>query len=77
MKLTKGNWYKLKENGKTFVGQYLGRTDFECCVCGKGNHAHTFNIWYGSDYESWGYGKCHLPEMLEDLGQHDEPIIGE
>lgn len=28
-----------------------------------------FNIWYSSaDYETWGYGKEHLPTILEDLG---------
>lgn len=71
-----GNWYKFKDRGEVHIGQYIGReSGFECCVCGKGCRAHTFNIWYGNDYETWGYGDNHLPEIVSDLGQSDIEII--
>lgn len=70
-----GNWYKFREaDGCEHIGQYIGRQqEFECCVCGKGHKAYTFNIWYNKDggYETWGYGKEHLPEIVDDLGKGD------
>ena len=56
----------------------MGREDgFSCCVCEKGYNAHCFNIWYNKDggYETWGFGTDHLPELIEDYGKLDEPLI--
>lgn len=81
MKLIEGHWYKFNDRGEIHIGFYVGRQPgFECCVCGKGNRAYTFNIWhrFGTnmmDYETWGYGKNHLPELLEDLGTRNGIII--
>ena len=72
------HWYKFKEqSGEVHIGQFLGRCEgFECCVCGKGENAYCFNIWYcKEDYETWGYGKEHMPEILEDLGTSEEVIV--
>lgn len=72
------NWYKFKDaHGSTAIGQYLGRCeDFGCCICGKGNNAHCFNIWYCEDnYETWGYGEKHLPKIIEDLGNTKNVIV--
>lgn len=80
MKLKSGNWYLFKEsNGTQHKGQYIGnQTGFECCVCGKGHKAKTFNIWYnGDNYETWGFGNEHLLEMIEDLGKSETIIIDE
>lgn len=76
-RLKAGNWYRFKEaDGAEHVGQYTGdEQGFECCVCGKGCKAKTFNIWYGADYETWGYGPNHMPQIIEDLGEHDEVIV--
>lgn len=74
----KGNrWYKFKDRGEIHVGQFTGRQrGFECCVCGMGNNAFTFNLWHDdSDYETWGYGPEHLPEIIEDLGESDMVIL--
>ena len=71
MKLTLNNWYRFKESGgNEYTAQYTGRDQgFECCVCGKGCKAHTFNIWHSEfDYETWGFGRDHLPVIIEDLG---------
>ena len=76
MKLLIGNWYKIREDGNEHVGQYIGKTDFGCCVCGKGCKAKTFNIWYDSNgFESWGFGNEHLPEIIEDLGARETVIV--
>ena len=77
-KLTLNNWYRFKEmDGTEHVGQYTGNDQgFECCVCGKGCKARTFNIWNSEDdWETWGYGRDHMPEILEDLGTSDEVIV--
>lgn len=75
MKLVIGNWYKFEDpmTEDVHIGQYMGRQNgFGCCICNRGNKAHTFNIWYKcgdvEDYETWGYGLCHLPKIIEDLG---------
>lgn len=72
-------WYTIKEaDGREHKAQFIGRqSGFECCVCGKGCNAYTFNIWYDKDggYETWGYGADHLPELIEDLGKSEEPIL--
>lgn len=77
MKLIENHWYRFNERGEIHVGYYYGRQKgFECCVCGRGGNAFTFNIWNSpTDYETWGYGKEHMPEILEDLGEHDFPIV--
>ena len=79
VKIKANHWYKFNDRGREFIGQYTGRQDgFECCVCRKGCKAHTFNIWYcENDYETWGFGNNHLPEIVEDLGECDNIIIGE
>ena len=70
--LVKGHFYRFIDRGEEHVGQYIGREDgFECCVCGKGHRAYAFNIWYSEDgYETWAYGKEHMPKILEDLGNN-------
>ena len=77
--LRTGHYYKINDRGHTVIGQYIGNEEgFECCVCGKGNKAKCFNIWYDKNgYETWGFGKEHMPEIIEDLGEPEEPIIGE
>lgn len=74
-----GHWYRFNDRGKEYIGQYVGKEDgFECCVCGKGCKAYTFNIWYDkNNYETWGYGLLHIPRMIDDLGEHEDVIIGE
>jgi hypothetical protein len=76
-KLIENHWYKFNDRGEIHVGYYLGRQKgFECCVCGCGHNAFTFNIWHNTyDYETWGYGKEHLPIILEDLGEKRGIII--
>ena len=78
-KMRAGHWYRFNDRGNEYVGQYMGRQDgFECCVCEKGCKAHTFNIWYcKQDYETWGFGNDHMPQIIEDLGEQAEVIIGE
>lgn len=78
MKLEINYWYRFMEpDNNIYVGQYVGRQKgFECCVCGKGSNTYTFNIWNSeTDYETWGYGKEHLPEILEDLGNYEGIIV--
>ena len=79
IRLVAGNWYKFREtDGAEHIGQYIGnQTGFECCVCGKGHKAKTFNIFYDADggYETWGYGAEHMPEIIEDLGNQETVIV--
>lgn len=79
VKLIADHWYKFNDRGEIHIGYYYGRqSGFECCVCGKGGNAYTFNIWNSTtDYETWGYGKEHLPEILEDLGECSGVIVDE
>lgn len=69
-KLVIGHTYKFNDRGEEHIGQYTGAdNEFECCVCGKGHKAKCFNIWNSeNDYETWGYGANHMPEIIEDLG---------
>ena len=78
-KMKAGNWYRFNDRGSVYIGQYMGREEgFECCVCNKGCIAHCFNIWYNNDdYETWGFGNNHLPQIIEDLGDLEEVIVGE
>ena len=73
------HWYRFKDRGEEYIGQYIGRQGgFECCVCGKGCKAHTFNVWYDKyNYETWGFGDNHLPQIIEDLNKHEQVIVGE
>lgn len=75
--MKEGNWYRMNDRGYEFVGQYIGRQKgFECIVCGKGRNAYTFNIWHSEwDYETWGFGKEHMPKVVEDLGESETPIF--
>lgn len=80
MKLIEGHWYKFDDRGEVHIGNYMGRQKgFECCVCNKGTKAHTFNIWYSHEgcenYETWGYGLCHIPTIIEDLGESEDVIF--
>lgn len=79
IRLVAGNWYKMQEqDGTTHIGQYYGReAGCECCVCGKGGNAYAFNIWYDKDggYETWAYGKEHLPTILEQVGGMNDIIL--
>ena len=77
--MQKEHWYKLNDRGQIFIGQYIGRQKgYVCCVCDKGCNAHMFNVFYNEDeYESWGFGNDHMPEIIDDLGTSDEIIIGE
>ena len=77
-KLIAGHWYKFNDRGEIHIGQYVGRQQgFECVVCGKGGSAYTFNLWYSEngDYETWGYGKEHMPEILEEVGGVDDIVL--
>ena len=81
--MKKYNWYIIKDEnldgleGRMYIVQYIGREDhFECMVCNKGNKAYCFNRYYDVDqYETWSYGKEHLPKIIKDLGQSKEEII--
>ena len=81
MKLTAGKTYKFSDRNEIHVGMYMGRQKgFECCVCDKGCNAYTFNIYHSgneSDYETWGYGKEHMPEIIEDLKLETWEIIAD
>ena len=78
MKLKLGMVYKIKDlHGFTGYGVYMGKQEFGCCICDRGNCCKTFNILHGDtiqeglqnkekgDYETFGYGDCHLPELEE------------
>lgn len=81
IRLTENHWYRFAEqDGSIHIGQYTGRDQgFECCVCGKGCKAYTFNIWHSEDgdYETWGFGPSHLPKIISDLGNLDDVVIDE
>ena len=79
IRLVAGNWYRFREqDGAEHIGQYYGReAGFECCVCGKGHNAYAFNIWHHADgdYETWAYGKEHLPTILEKVGHKSKSTV--
>lgn len=79
IKLKTNHYYKFTDGEFNYIGQYIGtQSGFECCVCHKGCKAHTFNVWYDKfGYETFGFGPKHLPDIIEDLGESDEVIIGE
>lgn len=70
--------HKYIIEGKEYYAEYIGRQQgFECCVCGNGCNAFTFNILHGEtyteainnynnyDYETWGYGRQHIEEAVQ------------
>ena len=81
MKLIKGHFYKTRRPGCDIeVCEYIGRVEgYECQVCGGGHNAYCFNLYHrkswGLDYETYCYGKEHLPEIIEDLGKPEKPIL--
>lgn len=69
--------HKYNIEGIETFAEYIGRQKgFECCVCGKGCNAFTFNILHGDtyaeavenyknqDYETWGYGRNHIEQSV-------------
>lgn len=86
MKFKLGNCYRLRDaHGTEYTGVYMGRQEgWDCCICYRGNNAYTFNVYgYKDDsletvkynmqegiYETWGYGKEHLPEIIKDYGSY-------
>lgn len=77
MRLEVDHIYLIRlSDGDIVKAQYVGRQrGFECVVCGKGSNAYTFNIWYQNgkyaDYETWGFGANHMPEILRELDPED------
>lgn len=70
--------HRYQIEGEEVFAEYMGRqSGFECCVCGKGCNAFTFNILHGNsydeaqaayshdDYETWGYGANHIEEAVQ------------
>lgn len=79
-RLKQNHWYSFNDRGQTYIGQYTGKEDgFECCVCGKGCRASTFNVYYSKDgYETWGYGPNHMPTNIVEVADNtSDVIIGE
>lgn len=77
-RLKSGHFYKFRDRGDIHIGQYYGVEEgFECIVCGFGERCRAFNIWHDvrGDYETWGFGSAHFPEILEDLGEPEVPIL--
>ena len=85
IRLKKYNWYIIKDeasdgiHGKMYIVQYYGREEgYGCMVCNHGHNAYGFNRYYDVDqYETWFYGKEHLPKIIKDLGTSEEQIIDE
>lgn len=89
IRLIENHWYKFKDAfGDIHKAQYIGRQDgFECVVCRMrnlgsnfefGKNCRTFNVYHSileDDYETWGFGKEHFPEILEDYGVSVVPIV--
>ena len=56
---------KYEIQGETVYAEYIGRQKgFECCVCGKGCNAYTFNILHGV------IGPGPAKDPFEDLGRN-------
>lgn len=77
IKLVENHWYRFSSELGTHIGQYTGNDQgFECCICNKGCKAHTFNIWYNENgWETWGFGRKHLPQIIEDLGEQETILV--
>lgn len=69
--------HKYEIDGEKVYAEYIGRQKgFECCICGKGCNAYTFNIFHADnlediqtainhmDYETWGFGANHIDEAV-------------
>jgi len=73
------DWYIIKDclDNEEHIAQYYGREEgFECCVCNKGNKAYCFNTYYDYDaYQTWSYGKEHMPQIIKSLGSSKEQIL--
>lgn len=70
--MKKGKIYKFNYKGLELKGEYMGREEhFECLVCGKGCNAYCFNVFntleeYANGmYETFSFGKEHLPKLEE------------
>lgn len=76
---------KYRIDGQEVLAQYMGRQrGFECCVCGKGCNAFTFNIYHNDangyaddvnnidpdNYETWGYGPNHIEDAVELIEEY-------
>lgn len=73
--------HKYRIEGEEVLAEYMGRQKgFECCVCGKGCNAFTFNVFHADtiedindqDYETWGYGPSHINEAVQLIEEGDE-----
>ena len=77
--MKKYNWYIIQDclDNEKHIAQYYGREQgFECMVCEHGNNAYCFNIYYGEDqYQTWCYGKEHMPQIIKVIGASDKQII--
>ena len=77
--MKKYNWYIIQDclDNKAHIAQYYGREQgFECMICEHGRNAYCFNIYYDEDqYQTWNYGKEHMPKIIKNLGASDEQII--
>ena len=70
--MKKGKIYKLNYQGQEIFGQYAGKEEgYSCQVCGCGHNAYCFNIFdtledlRNNYYETFSFGKEHLPELVE------------
>ena len=76
---------KYRIDGQVVLAQYMGRQrGFECCVCGKGCNAFTFNVFHHGmcgdandvnnidpdNYETWGYGPNHIEDAVELIEEY-------
>ena len=82
---------KYRIEGQIVLAEYIGRQEgFECCICGKGCNAFTFNVFHADsiediysepgysdqDYETWGYGPTHIEEAVEVVETYTALVIG-
>ena len=76
-RLVENCWYRFNDRGNVHIGKYIGRQKgFDCIVCHKRTNAYAFNVWSShKDYETWGFGKEHLPEIIDDLGETSYTIL--
>lgn len=70
--MKKGNYYEFEYKGYKCKAQYVGREkNFECMVCGKGCNCYCFNVFNTLEelnndiYETFSFGKEHLPKLEE------------
>ena len=80
MRLKKYGYYLIQDAycKEPVYAQYMGQEKgFECCVCCKGNNAHCFNVFSNlgeydnCSYETWGYGREHMPKILKELTREE------